>query len=252
MSDPSDGRDLLSQLAQLAADLSGALAPVGLTDLLDSVVWTARRIFHADACSLALLDDSGEELVFEAASGGAGTAAGVVGMRFPVGHGIAGWAATSGQPVFVDDVSRDPRFARDIDEALGYVPTSILAIPLETEREVIGVIELLDPAAARLRDHEIMSAYAHQAALIVESWKAFSDLGRTLLTATAAAAASSNPDLVEALRHLARAAPSPTAELAELGGHLAELGRLGPAERAAATRLVGDFLGYVRSVAGPT
>src|SRR4051794_29093395 len=123
MSAPPDIPDLPGRLAQLAADLGPALVPVGRAELFHSIVLTATRVFHAEACSLALLDESGQELVFEAASGGAEEA--IIGVRVAVGHGIAGWVVTSGQSIVVDDVRRDPRFARDIADAVGYMPTSI-------------------------------------------------------------------------------------------------------------------------------
>ena len=39
---------------------------------------------------------------------------------------------------------RDPRFDREAAEATGYLPQSILAVPIETASEVSGVIEVLD------------------------------------------------------------------------------------------------------------
>ena len=57
-------------------------------------------------------------------------------------------------------------------------------------------------------------------------------------------AAGGDRDLAAALDELARRAPGPTAELAELAGMFARLGQAGPAERAAATRLVREFLAY--------
>jgi hypothetical protein len=43
----------------------------------------------------------------------------------------------------------------------------------------------------------------------------------------------------------------PAAELVELAGVFAELGRLGPAERVAPTRLLREFLAYVASAGQP-
>src|SRR3989442_11119930 len=47
-------RDALSELAQLAADAGPALVPVGHRELLLQITETARRLFSAMACSLAL------------------------------------------------------------------------------------------------------------------------------------------------------------------------------------------------------
>ena len=241
---PDRPERLLEQVAALAADLGPALAPVGQLELLRSITAAARELFDAAACSLALLDEAQETLTFHVASGAG--AQEVVGQRVPVDRGIAGWVVSSGQPVAVADVARDPRFAADVAAATGYVPRSVLAMPLQTEREVLGVIELLDQRAdapAGRRDMELLGLFAGQAALAIEASRVFSSLGQALFQAVGLAAAGDR-DLVWALDDLARHAPGPAAELAELAGVFARLGQAGPAERAAATRLVREFLAY--------
>jgi GAF domain-containing protein len=70
----------------------------------------------------------------------------VLGVEVPVGRGLVGWAAMSGQPVAVRDVHSDARFARDIAEGTGYVPTAVFAAPFfDDGGEVQGVLEILDP-----------------------------------------------------------------------------------------------------------
>jgi GAF domain-containing protein len=241
---PDRPERLLEQVAALAADLGPALAPAGQLELLRSITAAARELFDAAACSLALLDEAQETLTFHVASGAG--AQEVVGQRVPVDRGIAGWVVSSGQPVAVADVARDPRFAAEVAEATGYVPRSVLAMPLQTEREVLGVIELLDQRAdapAGRRDMELLGLFAGQAALAIEASRTFGSLGRALFQAVGQAAAG-DQDLAEALDDVARRAPGPDPGLAELAGAFARLGQAGPAERAAATRLVREFLAY--------
>lgn len=246
MSPKESESEVLRELARVAADIGPALAPAGHEELLRSITTAAMSLFDARACSLALLDDDREELVFHLVSGGAEEE--IAGLRIPAGHGIAGWVVSSGQPIALQDVARDPRFARDVADQIGYTPSSILAMPLETEREMLGVIEVLDPhggGAGEARDLELLAVFARQAALAIENSRVFADLGRTLLEA--AGAAAENDDLVAALERVAREASGPRAELAELAAHFAELGRLGPEERTAATKLVGELLAYARA-----
>jgi GAF domain-containing protein len=241
---PDRPERLLEEVAALAADLGPALAPVGQLELLRSITAAARELFDAAACSLALLDPAEETLTFHVASGAG--AQEVVGHRVPVDRGIAGWVVSSGQPVAVADVTRDPRFAADVARATGYVPRSVLAMPLQTERDMLGVIELLDqrddPPAGR-RDMELLGLFANQAAMAIEASRVFSSLGQALFQAVGLAAAGDR-DLAAALDDQAGRAPGPAADLAELAGAFARLGQVGPAERAAATRLVREFLVY--------
>ena len=242
--------DVLRELARLAADLGPALEPPGHAELLRSLTAAARGLFDAAACSIALVDEAGEELVFTAATGAG--AEEVLGLRIPLGRGIAGWAVAAGQPIAIGDVARDPRFARDVAEATGYVPRSILAMPLEGQHETLGVMEVLDPGGGRgtgVEDLELLALLARQAALAVEQAQVFGDLGRALFRAAGLAADGS--ELRAALEQAARDAPRPEAELAELATHLRTLAQAGPAEQRAATRLLGTFAAYVRGRGWP-
>lgn len=113
-------------------------------DDLTRSVTAVRQLFDAAACSCALAADDGSALTFVAADGAGATE--VIGVEVPVGRGLVGWAAMSGQPVAVRDVHADARFARDIAESTGYVPTSVFAAPFfDDGGEVLGVLEVLDP-----------------------------------------------------------------------------------------------------------
>lgn len=127
-----------------------------------------RSLFSAAACSVALVDDVGESLVFVAASGAG--AAEIIGVSMPVGRGIAGWAASSGQSVAVRDVQRDPRFARDVAEPTGYLPEAIFAAPLvDPDGEVLGVMSVLDPDVEEATDRTlaILGTFSAVTALLV-------------------------------------------------------------------------------------
>ncbi|MFN2388368.1 MAG: GAF domain-containing protein [Actinomycetota bacterium] len=241
----NDDRSVLEELAQLAADLGPALTPAGHEELLRSITDAAKDLFEAAACSLALLTETEEELVFWVASGTG--AEDVVGMRIPSSQGIAGWVVTSGQAIAIEDVRRDPRFASDFAESTGYVPQSILAMPLETERQMLGVISVLDRRSSGgegAQDMQTLALFARQAALAIENSRVFTDLGRALFAAASEAATG---DLAAALTEQAILAPAPRSDYAELAAHLSELGRMGPEERRAATQLVGHFLAYLRA-----
>jgi GAF domain-containing protein len=237
-------RKTLTEIAQLAADLGPGLAPTGHDELMISITEAARSIFGAAACSVALLDDSGEELVFYVASGAG--AEDVTGMRIPASQGIAGWVLNSGQAISIEDVRRDPRFAADVAEMTGYLPGSILAMPLETDRDVIGVIEVLDRRSSPGRganDMELLGLFARQAALAIENSRVFTDLGRVLFEALGRAA--HDAELVDALKQIAAEARGPRAELADLAAHLHALGTMGEQEQRAGTRLLAEFVTYL-------
>ena len=144
-------------------------AEAGQRELLQSIVEVARAIFGARASSIFLLDEEAGELVFEAVAGeGSGT---LIGRRLPASTGIAGWVASSGEPLVLSDVAKDPRFARDVAQATGYVPTSLMAVPLLHEERILGVLQVLDrPEGERfsLAEMDLLGLFAHQAAIALD------------------------------------------------------------------------------------
>jgi GAF domain-containing protein len=133
--------------------------------LLQSVVDVARAIFAAQGATVFLYDADTDELVFEAVSGVGNQ---LVGTRLPSSTGIAGWVLVSGQPLVIEDVAADPRFAREVGEAAGYVPKGLMAVPLLRDDDAVGVLEVLDRPRRpdfSLGEVELLSMFAAQAAI---------------------------------------------------------------------------------------
>jgi GAF domain-containing protein len=235
--------ELLREIGSLATALGPAIRPAGTDDLLRALTETARQLFGAAACSLALLSEDESELVYTTAAGQG--ADDVSGLRIPASQGIAGWVVQSGQPIAVSDLGGDPRFSRQTAEQTGYVPQAMLAVPVETPQRMLGVISLLDrdnrrPGAEH--DMTLLSLFADQAALALASVASFQTLGRVLLAAMAGAAAGQ--DLVGALDQAAGQASGPDADLASLAAVFASLARQGGAERRLALAVLRDVRDY--------
>jgi len=156
-------------------DLRAAVAAgvVGSEDsfhvLLSAIVEVARSIFGAKASSIVLLDEETDELVFEAVVGEGEDS--LLGMRYPAGKGISGWVLATRTPLVIEDVEQDPRHARDVAEGTGYVPKGIMAAPLLTEENALGVLSVLDrpeQSLFSLQEMELLGLFANQAAIAVE------------------------------------------------------------------------------------
>jgi GAF domain-containing protein len=135
--------------------------------LLRSIVQVARSMFAAAASSVVLLDEETDELVFEAVVGeGEDT---LVGQRFPSSKGISGWVLSTRQPLVIDDLSQDPRHARDVAERTGYVPEGLMAVPLLHEERALGVLSVLDRRTAfSLAEMDLLGMFANQAAIALD------------------------------------------------------------------------------------
>jgi len=66
-------------------------------------------------------------------------------IRIPVGSGIAGTVAESGETIRIDDAYSDPRFNRSVDQKTGFRTRSILCLPVQNlQGEVFAVAQLLN------------------------------------------------------------------------------------------------------------
>lgn len=236
--------ELLHELGQLASDIGPAVRPAHTDELLTALTESARRLFGAAACSLAILSDDESELVYTTAAGAG--ADDVTGMRIPSNQGIAGWVVQSGQPIAISDLANDARFNRQVAEETGYLPQSIVAVPVTSPRRTLGVISLLDRDPSRpdaAHDMTMLSLFADQAAIALESVMAFTAMGSVLLAALAAGAAEGS-DLAAAVRLVADDGTAADPDLAALAATFAGLARAGAPERRLALDVLRAFAGY--------
>jgi putative methionine-R-sulfoxide reductase with GAF domain len=128
-----------SKGASLALSVEEADAP---RSLIEAVVRTAAGIFEAAAASIALVDRTTSELVYQAAWGAG--ASEIVGVRLPPGVGIAGAVVETGEGQAVPECRNDARFAAQIAAGTGYVPHTMVVVPLKRAGQTTGVLSILD------------------------------------------------------------------------------------------------------------
>ena len=137
--------------------------------VLRSIVEATVALFDAEAASIALYDAARDRLVFRVAAGEQGQ--GVIGLEVPPAQGLVGYVYSTGQAIALSDVEGDKRFGRAFAQSTGYVPRSIVAVPLSDDNGTIGVLEVLDKrgGAFSLRDIELASVFARQAAVAISA-----------------------------------------------------------------------------------
>ena len=75
------------------------------------------------------------------------------------------------QPLVIEDVTEDPRFAKDFAETTGYVPKGLMAVPLLHGERALGVLEVLDrPQRSQfsLVEMDLLGLFANQAAIALD------------------------------------------------------------------------------------
>jgi GAF domain-containing protein len=137
-----------------------------MPELLHSVVAVAAAIFGAAGSAIFLLDRENERLVFQAVAGVGKDS--LVGTHVPPDMGVLGWVLSSAESIIVDDLSTNLRCGQEIADITGYRPGSMMAAPLLSGPDVVGLLVVLDPvpqSRSNLTELELLALFANQAAI---------------------------------------------------------------------------------------
>lgn len=250
---PAQEKVLLEQIKMLLStiDASGkTILPQSNDLLLKSIVEAAARIFNAAAASILLVNEQEKILEFKVAHGASNRE--LVGMKFPMDKGIAGYVVMTGQPLSISNVRQDPRFNQDFAKSTGYVPNSILATPLLAGDRVIGVMEVLDKVNASafgIQDMELLAMFANQAAIAIEQSIQLGSINRSIVEGLKRISSEQmNPppdELIALINEAGKDSPNP--DLLQLADLFAEFYALREPERKACLKILRVFLEYHRS-----
>lgn len=164
---------LINQISQ------SILSSLRVEEIPRKLVKTTTDIVGAECGSLALVDEQTQELVFQLSYDNEGREIETMrGLRMPPGRGIIGQVAATGRPQIVNDVRENKQWYSQMDQLTGFVTEEVLAVPLTTEGETIGVIELLNKrdAGFDLDDQNLLLAVASAAAIAIQNARQYESL----------------------------------------------------------------------------
>jgi len=142
---------VMTALAESAAAITASLE---LDVVLERILEQISRALGAQGASLALIDAERSELEFRAST--VGTTPGILGLRTPLGMGIAGWVAREGRGLVAPAVKEDPRFLAEVDQRLGFEVQSILCAPIRSQGQVLGVMEVINPVEGVFDEDDLL------------------------------------------------------------------------------------------------
>ena len=161
----------LDRLRAIQSITDSAVVHSTLDAMLQQLLARLRRVLQADYSTVLLLDEAGQMLYPRVTDGAIHER--MAQLRVPLGKGVSGRAAQTGQPVMVDDLSTSD-FLSGIDgvspaELLARV-RSAMAAPLQIEGKVIGVVVVgcAHPRRFTSDDLELLLLVAGRAAPAVE------------------------------------------------------------------------------------
>lgn len=140
-------------------DASRTIANLDPLQANDNIISETCRILNCDRSTIFTLDAESQELVLCVAEGAKN-------IRVPVGQGIAGTVAATGETINIADAYADPRFSSAADKATGYRTTTILCKPIQAiDGQTVGVLQAINKKDGVFTntDDEVMTMLATQA-----------------------------------------------------------------------------------------
>jgi len=179
----ADRRDPISTLIAVGTALCQTLH---LQALLAEMMERVREVMDADACSVMLVDEASQTLRWEVALGeGAGK---LQTLSVPIGQGISGRVAATGEAINIVDAQTDPRWqGRRFDAATGVTTRSMLCVPIRVHDRIIGVIQVLNRRGGPFTadDQRLLEALAGMGGVAIENARLYETLEEKVQARTA-------------------------------------------------------------------
>ncbi|MEW6509749.1 MAG: ATP-binding protein [Bacteroidota bacterium] len=156
--------DRLSMLIEASKIVNSA---IDIDKLLGLILDVAARSINADRGTLYLLDNQTGELWSKVAQG-----SNTIEIRLPMGKGLAGYVAKTGEVVNISDAYKDPRFNPEIDRKSGYKTHNVLCMPMRNkEGLIVGAFQFLNKREGPFgpEDEAFIDALSVHAAIALEN-----------------------------------------------------------------------------------
>lgn len=173
-----------NQLALINQVARQATATLNLNEILDMAAVSIRHSFSYFNVALFLVDKASGEVVLRSIAGGHAIVL-QRGYRQPIGEGIVGCVAETGQTLLVNDIGQEPRY-RPIVPILKPVGSE-LAVPIARGDEVIGVLDIrnLERGAFDREDVMAMETLADQLAVAMDNARLYEETRHRVAELTA-------------------------------------------------------------------
>ena len=156
------------QLAALNDVCAAVTRSLELQDVLNAATNKVRELVDLEVALVFLLDEEAQELELKAYEGVPEEfVAGLKGLK--VGEGFNGLVAQTGEPLLVEDASRDPRLTREVVSKEEI--QSAFIIPLKAKDKVVGTLTVARRGSRQFlsEETELLSNIANPIAVAVEN-----------------------------------------------------------------------------------
>jgi diguanylate cyclase (GGDEF)-like protein len=135
-------------------DVARALtSSLELEEILGAIMDKMAQFFGPERWSMLMVDDVSKDLYYAIAVGE--NTESLKGLRVPLGEGVAGWVASTGNPLVVPDVALDPHWSAFANKHPDLKIKSIACVPVRSGNKTLGVIQLLNSKLDLLSEYSI-------------------------------------------------------------------------------------------------
>ncbi|MBN8219683.1 MAG: SpoIIE family protein phosphatase [Spirochaetes bacterium] len=139
-------------------------------EVLRLVLQEMRALSGAEIASIFLINKADQVLEFAATTDAKADL--LKNIRVPLGKGISGYVAQTGEYVNQNDIKNDSRFYKEVDITRGGETRSYLCVPLKLRGEIKGTVQLMNKAGGEPftdADVRLMLNFSSQAAMAIET-----------------------------------------------------------------------------------
>jgi serine phosphatase RsbU (regulator of sigma subunit) len=144
-----------------------------LEKILQIILETATKSLKADRGTVYLIDHKKKELWSKVLQGDS-----KVEIRLPIGKGIAGHVAKTGETIILKDAYKHPQFNHEVDKRTGYRTKTMLCTPMKDRKgKKIGVIQIVNKLNGYFSNDDIkfLDLLSLDACLAIENSRLFKE-----------------------------------------------------------------------------
>lgn len=168
------------KLKKLLSTSKIIMSDINIDTLLQRIMGIVTKVMDADRSTLFLIDKANNKLWSKVAQG-----ENLKKISLPIGVGIAGYVAKTGDILNIKNAYEDYRFNKEIDKKTGYKTETILCIPIRnTSKNIMGVIEVLNKKEGVFQksDEKLLNAFCSLAAISIENALNYKKMKQTMKT----------------------------------------------------------------------
>ena len=166
----------MNKIQKFLSVFSKVTSSLNRDEVLNAILKDLAEVVEAEAASIFILDNKNQVLSLELATN-LDTRKNKI--KVPVGQGLAGTVAQTGETINIKNAQEDERFFKAADKKTGFTTRSILCVPITSNKKIIGAAQAINKKTADYfsdEDEYMFKDFAAQAAIAMENANLYTEL----------------------------------------------------------------------------